>query len=135
MFLPPLCARETLARVQNGGSSTELSADCARLKNGSRHGFGILMENSRASVFVWEAAMCQHAALSIKVTLCVCVCDFLASVLFKALKPKSKLWGNTLQRKSVFLCFHSGSLEMSKCLLKRETKGKPTLNISPTTER
>lgn len=95
-------------------SSTQLSADCARLKerqpprfwntNGKFKGFG----------FVWEAAMCQHAALSIKVAVCesVCVCDFFASLLFKALNPKSKLWENTLQHTVKVVCYsHAFSLD------------------------
>lgn len=84
--------------------------------------------------FVWEAAMCQHAALSIKVTsVCVCVCvhDFSASLLFRALKPTNlkanygKIHSNIKVR-----CYSCAP--MRKCLL--ETKGKVTLNVKSTTK-
>jgi len=62
---------------------------------------------------VWEAAMCQHAALSIKVTLCACVISLPACFL-KHLNPKAnyrKIHSNTGE------IYHSSALvaDQRKC--------------------
>lgn len=72
-------------------SPTEPCPEFARPKEQQPLQFSNTNGKFTAFSFVWEAAMCQHAALSVKVTFCVCVFDFLASLLFEALKPKSKL--------------------------------------------
>lgn len=75
-------------------SPTEPRPEFARPEEQQRLQFSNANGKFTAFSFVWEAAMCQQAALSIKVTFlraCVCVFDFLASLLFEALKPKSKL--------------------------------------------
>lgn len=63
MRSPPLCQRQTLACIQSP------DAGCAKLSEEQPPQF--LNANGKFKGFesVWEAAMCQHAALSIKVTL------------------------------------------------------------------
>lgn len=57
--------------------SAESCTDFAKPKEQQPLQFWNTNGNFKGLVFVWESAMCQHAALRIKVTVCVCMRVFL----------------------------------------------------------
>lgn len=69
---PTSACMEIFGRRSTGVSSARRAQALPDRGTGSHDGFWILMEKFEGFSFVWEAAMCQHAALSVRVTFFVC---------------------------------------------------------------